>query len=168
MGKIVWEGISVWGVPSFKQGDGLCGPASLKVIMDYYGTPLTEGQIAQMSAASSEIGTWTEGLMLVARKYGYTAKLSDNTTEEQLRNELEKGPVIVDWNSGTEGHFSVVVGITDYNIVLMDPEYGHNRLMTLDYFLQNWYDWEDRHELKEMYLPQRMLVVRPWRTWRIW
>ncbi len=60
-------------------------------------------------------------------------------------------PVIVDWFShGTEpvkgntanGHYSVVIGVDDKDIYLLDPEDGKERAFKHDEFLRVWFDWE--------------------------
>jgi len=41
----------------FRETPGLCGPASLKMILDYYGVSVSEEDLAKVCGASKEKGT---------------------------------------------------------------------------------------------------------------
>lgn len=40
----------------FKQTEGFCGPASLKMVLAYYGTEKTEDELADLMGATREYG----------------------------------------------------------------------------------------------------------------
>ena len=69
----------------FRQRPGLCGPASLKMVMDYYGVSVSEAEIAKIAGASKEKGTSFEGLIKAAKRFGFYVFMSG---EENFREKL--------------------------------------------------------------------------------
>lgn len=126
----------------FRQTAGLCGPASLKMILEYYGISASESAIARAAGASRKKGASQEGLIKAAKYFGLKAFAKEKSSFEDLRRFIEKGkPVIVDWFSGDEGHYSVVVGIDKKDIFLMDPESAGIKRMSLEKFRRIWFDF---------------------------
>ncbi len=131
-------------VKSFKQTPGFCGPASLKIVLSYYGIEKSEAELAKISNCSKEKGTSAQDIVDAAHKLGFKAETKDNCTFEDLKNYLrDKTPVIVDWFLNDEGHYSVVVGIDKENIYLQDPSIGHLRAMKLETFYRVWFDFPE-------------------------
>lgn len=129
-------------IKPFRQTAGLCGPASLKMVFDYYGVSVPEAQIAKAAGATRKKGVTPKGLVRAARKFGFRAVFKENGTFFDIRRFIRQGiPVIVDWFSEDEGHYSVVVGIDAKNIILIDPELGGRRKMPLKKFLRVWFDF---------------------------
>lgn len=50
-------------------------------------------------------------------------------------------PVIVNWFSTNEGHYSVVVGVDDARVVLADPETGKRRSFDHETLMRVWFDF---------------------------
>ncbi len=72
----------------------------------------------------------------------------------------KKIPVIVDWFSGDEGHYSVIVGIGKDSIYLQDPELGHVRSMRLRTFKRVWFDFPGKYLVsKDGVIVRRMIVL---------
>jgi len=106
-------------VSPFRQRTGYCGPASLKMVMRYYGFNRTEKEIARLSGASKTKGTTPEGLVRTAKKFKFNAFVKENCKIKHIRKYLNKGvPLIVAWFSTDDQHYSVVVGIGRDNIYL--------------------------------------------------
>jgi len=153
----------------FHQTPGFCGPASLKMVLDYYGISVSEAEIAGISGASREKGTPIEGLIKAARHFGFQVFLKKNSTLDDLRYFVKREiPVIVDWFLEDEGHYSVVVDIDKKNIVLMDPFlkrvfiYVRKRKMPLEKFFKVWFDFPGKFIKTPGDLVLRlMLVVTP-------
>jgi len=57
----------------FRQTPGLCGPASLKMVMNYYGVSVSEKEIARVAGSTRERGTSIRGLIRAARRFGFKA-----------------------------------------------------------------------------------------------
>jgi len=148
---------------AFLQTPGLCGPASLKMVFDYYGVSVSERKIAKVAGATREKGTTKEGLIKAAKHFGFKVFLKENSTFYDLRYFVKKKiPVIVDWFLEDEGHYSVVVGLNRKNITLMDPTLKRERKISTEKFLRIWFDFPGKFIKKPNDLILRlMLVVSP-------
>jgi predicted double-glycine peptidase len=135
---------------------GMCGPASLKIVLGYYGIDKTEKELAKMLNWSKEIGIGNEDTVRVAKKLGFKVKLKRNSNFSDLKKWLDKKvPVIVDWftrgrcdypdSEIADGHYSVVAGIDDKYIYLQDPEIGKIRKLKKDDFLKVWFDFRGKY-----------------------
>lgn len=145
----------------FRQTPGLCGPASLKMVFDYYGVSISEDEIAKVAGASKEKGTSKAGLIKAAKHFGFKVFSKELSSFNDLRYFLKrKIPVIVDWFSEDEGHYSVVVDIDKKNIVLMDPSLkGGKRKFSTEKFLRVWFDFPGKYIKKPKNLILRLMLV---------
>lgn len=147
----------------FRQTPGLCGPASLKMVFGYYGVSASEGEIAKVAGATKEKGTSKAGLIKAAKHFGFQVFSKEKSSLNDLRYFIKREiPVIVDWFSEDEGHYSVVVDIDKKNIILMDPSYARRRKFSLEKFLRVWFDFPGKFikDPKDLIL-RLMLVVTP-------
>jgi len=71
-------------------------------------------------------------------------------------------PVIVDWFSADEGHYSVVVHIDKRFAYLNDPELARVRKIDVNTFERVWFDFESDYlrTPKDLIL-RRMIVICP-------
>lgn len=124
--------------------DFTCGPAALATLLThYYGTPVseqtfTERAVADMAARGKEV---TEGLTLLSLKNALTP---ENITSagyklnlEQLREVMKAGLPVVANVQYPKGHYYLVLGIYDQNVLLADPSWGV-RSQPLTNFLNAW------------------------------
>ncbi|PIR87970.1 MAG: hypothetical protein COU10_01665 [Candidatus Harrisonbacteria bacterium CG10_big_fil_rev_8_21_14_0_10_45_28] len=144
---------------------GYCGPASLKMILEYLGESCTEKKIAKLCNRSFELGTKDADLVRVAKSYGFKAAIKNNANFTDIKQWLNKDiPVIVNWftrgrpdygdSEVPDGHYSVVVGIDEKYIYLQDPEIGKLRKIKRNDFLRVWFDFTGR------YIKANQLIVR--------
>lgn len=137
----------------FIQSHFMCGPASLKILLSYFGKNYTEKKLAKMSGASTEIGTLHQGLIDAAAQTGAKVIAKDKGTLNELKKYIlkEKLPVLVGWFDThvnptcpePTDHFSVVYHISDHYIYLLDPAtHTGYRKMSLTKFLKFWYDFD--------------------------
>lgn len=153
-------------IKPFKQtDDSRCGPACVKMILDFYGIKdkygldISEDIICRECNWSYELGCTNDDIVKALRSYDIRCEAFTNSTLEDLQRWVSSGyPVIVDWLSpgagpsvmsdnqyGGEmpnGHSSIVVDIDDKDIYLADPEVGALRYIPRDEFLRVWFDWE--------------------------
>lgn len=152
---------------------GMCGPASLKMVLAYYGMEKTERELAQLCDTDPELGTTDGGIMKAAEQLGFTVVIQNNATYDDIQAWLEKKvPVIVNWftrgrtdyseSDVPDGHLSVVVGLDDENIYLQDPEIGKLRTIARDDFMRVWFDFKPAHitTWDDMIIRQLIAVFR--------
>lgn len=140
-------------VPPFKQtDDSRCGPASIKMVLGYYGIEATEAELCERCGWTYDLGCTNSKMVKAIRSYGLNCVLYDNSAIGDISEWLRAGlPVIVDWFSPgirpglgdmPDGHSSVVVGIDETFIYLLDPEIGDVRTIRREEFMRVWFDWQ--------------------------
>jgi predicted double-glycine peptidase len=131
----------------------MCGPASLKMVLAYYGVEKTEQELAVLAGTDVKLGTSAEGIQKAAEGLGFHVEIKNNSSLPDMQTWLDKKvPVIVDWFTRgrsdypdaemADGHYSVVVGLDEKCIYLQDPEIGNLRTIPRDDFLRVWFDFK--------------------------
>lgn len=131
----------------------MCGPASVKMVLAYWGVNKTEEELAQLCGTDRDLGTTDEGIKKAAEQLGFTAEIHNNSSFDDIQTWLDKKiPAIVNWftrgrtdydeSEVPDGHLSVVVGLDDKYIYLQDPEIGKLRTLDRDDFLRVWFDFK--------------------------
>ena len=150
----------------------MCGPASLKIVLRYYGVEATEKELAKLAGNSSNLGADDKGLVRTARYFGFKVKIKNNSNFKDIEKWLDKKvPVIVNWFTGgrkdysdsdiADGHYSVVAGLDDKFIYLHDPEIGKIRKLKRDDFRRVWFDFTGEYiKPKELIVRQIIAVYR--------
>ncbi|MEK7555074.1 MAG: cysteine peptidase family C39 domain-containing protein [Patescibacteria group bacterium] len=146
----------------FRQSANLCGPAALKIVLGYYGVTVSEKKLAKL-ARSDNWGTRAEHLVATAKKLGFNAHIKNFADLSDIRTYVKRGiPVIVDWFSGDDGHYSPVAGIDAKYIYLQDSELGRIRHIDLKTFKRVWFDFTgDFLKKKSDIVLRSMIVVFP-------
>lgn len=149
-------------VPHFVQTPGLCGASALRSILSYWGKEFSEQELAEKSNSSVEDGVEAPGLLEAAGLVGFKGFYHDDADLDDLRYFVDLGiPVIVDWWSTDSGHYSVVVGVDDDYVYMVDPNKDkHYSRIPLEKFKQNWFDFEDLDETRGL-SRRRLIVVTP-------
>ena len=150
----------------------MCGPATLKMVLDYWGTEKSEEELAKLCEVGLN-GTDAEHIKAAAEQLGYKATIKNLASLDDIGSWLDKKvPVVVNWftrgrfdypdSAVADGHYSVVVGLDDANIYLQDPEIGGLRTIPRDDFMRVWFDfigetvtrWEDM-------IVRQIIVIQP-------
>ncbi|OGZ73109.1 MAG: hypothetical protein A2908_01090 [Candidatus Staskawiczbacteria bacterium RIFCSPLOWO2_01_FULL_38_12b] len=142
----------------------MCGPASLKMVFDYYGIEKSEKEI-ELLCDKTELGTSDQGIKKAAESTGFKAEVKNNSSFEDIQEWLDKKvPVIVNWftrgrvdyedSEVADGHYSVVVGLDAEFIYLQDPEIGKLRKIEKSDFMKVWFDFTGK------YINPSELIVR--------
>lgn len=150
--------------PFEQSAHGYCGPACLKMVLEYFGVKKSERELVRLTGATQTNGIGAKGLLKAARGIGFRGFVKDYATFVDLRTYAvrRKIPVIVDWFSEDDGHYSVVMGIDRKRIVLADPEFGRRRAFPLSVFRRVWFDYvPDAPRRKNDFVIRRMIAVYP-------
>ena len=151
-------------VPFAQSAHGYCGPACLKMVFGYFGVKESERELVRLSGATRRHGVGAAGLLKAAKALGFHGFVKDYATFADLRRYVlrRRIPVIVDWFSENDGHYSVVVGIDRRKICLADPEFGRIRAMPFPAFRRVWFDFvPDVPRKKSDFVIRRMIAVYP-------
>lgn len=159
-------------VKSFQENlhKSMCGPASLKMVLDYYGEDKSEADLAELCGTNDDLGTNDLGIQKAAQSLGFVVEIKNNSTFEDIQKWLDKKvPVIVNWmttgrkdyseSEVADGHYSVVVGLDEEFIYLQDPEIGELRKIKKDNFIKVWYDFEGKTIKPEELIVQQLIAI---------
>lgn len=129
-------------VPFFEQDtDYTCGPASLRMVLAYFGHSIDEEDLARELGTNDAMGTERDRMSGILKQYGLVPFERTDATLDDMRHLLQNGfPVIVRFLEKEENsdHYGVVVGIDEKNIVLNDPWSGLHVLYELGLFMIRW------------------------------
>ena len=76
----------------------MCGPASLKMVFDYYGIEKSEEEIAKLAGTTEDLGTDEQGIKKAAESLGFKVEIKNESSFEDIQSWLDKKvPVIVNW-----------------------------------------------------------------------
>lgn len=148
-------------VRGINQRSGFCGPAALVVVLDYFGVRVTMKKLARETGCTEEKGVEGAGLVRAAKRYGMDGWVKDKAEMADLREWVKRRqvPVIVDWFSVDDGHYSVVVDVGRKYVYLMDPEIGKVRKLPLSTFYRVWFDFPGHFMKSNNDLILRRMVV---------
>ncbi len=131
---------------AFKQTNpSTCGPACLKMILDYYGIKKSEKELCKLASTSRDYGTRAIDLVRAAKILGLKGFVKEFSEIKDIKKYIDKNiPVIVTWFSGWEGHFSVVFNLDKQNIYFKDPETAESVKMSIHIFKKLWFGTKKR------------------------
>ena len=150
-------------VKPFIQSKAYCGPAVLKMVLEYFGVEKSEKELAKLCCSNRNLGTHAKDIVRVARSLGFKTLLKDFADISDIRMWVKKKtiPVIVDWFETDDGHYSVVADIDMKYIYLQDPALGRIRRLDIATFKRIWFDFRDRFESKQAIVIRRLIVIYP-------
>lgn len=151
----------------FEQSRSMCGPAALKILLQYYGVDESEEELRRLTGATFAEGTAGESIVAAAQRLGFEAFSKDLASFKDIRYYVlkRKIPVIVNWfppdhGFRSDGHYSVVVDIKRETICLQDPAIGDMRHLLLSEFLPWWFDYPGKYmRTKDDLILRRMIVI---------
>lgn len=130
-------------IPFFHQETGYtCGPASMKMVFDFFGLKISEKELKKKLKSNKEVGTNHEYLIKTAVKNGFYCYVHKNATINQIKDFLDEGlPVIVHYMepSSDEEHYSVIVEIKGRKIIMNDPWNGKRFKLSEKDFTGRWH-----------------------------
>lgn len=152
----------------------MCGPASLKIVLDYYGFKKSEKELAKLCQHNKNLGVDDEKIKKVAESLGFKVEIKNNSNFKDIEkwlNKNKKVPVIVNWfakgrqnyseSEVADGHYSVLAGLDDKYIYLQDPEIGKIRKIKRDDFMRVWFDFRGKYiRSKELIIKQSIAIFK--------
>lgn len=144
----------------FQQGyDSSCGPASLKIALNYFGINKSEKELIKLTKCKDR-GVELEDLLKLAKKLGLKGFVKEKYGITDIRKYLKKKyTIIVGWFDETDGHYSVVSHIDKENIYLQDPQLGHLNAMRIKFFKRVWFDFPGNFMKTKNDLQLRKMLV---------
>ncbi len=147
------------GVPDVRQStDYSCGASALQAVLHYYGFEAREDTLMKACKTTSRYGTQPAGIVRAAKEKGFTAKIREGLSLDDLAAALQRGiPVIADiqawvdkpkpgssWLKRWEdGHYVIVIGMDDTHIYVEDPSLlGCRGRIPRAEFIERWHDYE--------------------------
>jgi ABC-type bacteriocin/lantibiotic exporter with double-glycine peptidase domain len=65
---------------------GMCGPASLKMVLVYYGVDMAEKDLAKLCGTDPELGTSDKDIKNVAEGLGFIVEIHNNSLFEDIQS----------------------------------------------------------------------------------
>jgi ABC-type bacteriocin/lantibiotic exporter with double-glycine peptidase domain len=149
---------------------GMCGPASLKIVLKYYGLEKNEKELAELCKADKVLGVKAEAIKSAAESLGFQVEIKNESNFREIESWLNKDvPVIVDWftrgrtdytdEDVADGHYSVVIGLDNNYIYLQDPEIGKIRKLAKDDFMAVWFDFTGEHIKTDELIIRQIIAI---------
>lgn len=130
----------------FQQTKGFCGPASLRMVLDFYGIKKTEKEVANIIGATKD-GCSTDKVVSAIKKLGFKVEYKVGSNISELEKVTNKGiPVIIYWTRHGGGHFSVIYGVKNNRVYIADPRMKRKISLDLKTFLPIWDDPDTKDE----------------------
>jgi len=148
----------------------MCGPASLKMVFDYYGIEKSELELAKLAGTTDDLGTDDQGIKKAAEELGFKVEIKNNSTFKDIQGWLDKKvPVIVNWftrgradyedSEVADGHYSVVVRLDQEFIYIQDPEIGKLRKIEKEDFMKVWFDFTGEYIKSDELIVRQLIAI---------
>ncbi|HEY7371665.1 MAG TPA: cysteine peptidase family C39 domain-containing protein [Polyangia bacterium] len=134
-----------------------CGAAALMAVLVYYGVfDEAESRLDTELGVTPDQGTGVTRIAEEARRFGLEAEARTGLAIDDLRRELARGALIIaavqawptetvtDWRARwDDGHYVVVVGVSDDRVYVMDPSVRTGyAYLGRDEWLARWHDYD--------------------------
>jgi predicted double-glycine peptidase len=119
-----------------------CGAASTRMVLSSLGINKSEMEVENELRTNNIRGTWTYSFAKLLKKYNLTFVEKSNFNINELKKLLEDGyKIIVCFftEDTKEDHYSVVKKIDDKDIYFLDPFFGPEHKLSLEYFDKVWH-----------------------------
>lgn len=130
-------------LPFFEQkNEYTCGPASLEMVLKFFGVIFSQKKLAQALHTRKDIGTKHSSIIQFARKHGFFVYVNNHSTLDEVKHFLHKQlcPIIHFTEPFyKEGHYAVVISIDKKQVHLNDPWYGADYKIPLKKFTTLWH-----------------------------
>ncbi len=145
--------------PTTRQSyDYSCGPGAVQVVMAYYGEDFRESELIELLKTDKVGGTYIKDIINFFNSEGLSTDVKQMMTKKELFSYIDRNiPVIVmiqAWgsdadfnnhyrNTWAEGHFVVVIGYTDKEVICSDPALFKAGYIPVAEFMDRWHDYDE-------------------------
>ncbi len=137
-------------MPYFKQDTRYsCGAAALQMTFYFYGKLISEEELTKRLQIDKDRGTEHSQMIKVITDEGLYAYANNESSLEEADGFIKSDiPIIVNFIEPGEnsGHYAVVIGIDENNIILNDPWHGEKFKMNKDEFVERWQSENGGHK----------------------
>lgn len=143
--------------PNLRQSDhDSCGVVALQVVLQYYGIDLVESELKTDLKFNKKDGVLPENIIKFCHKMDLKTDDKENMTIDDLKKYINDDiPVIIEiqsWknypkpkdikyeNDWEDGHYVVVIGYTDKEIILSDSATINLTYIKYDDLMERWHD----------------------------
>ncbi|HVM90939.1 MAG TPA: cysteine peptidase family C39 domain-containing protein [Verrucomicrobiae bacterium] len=125
-----------------RQTPGLCGPATLKIMLQHHDKEYSEDELAKLCEVTPNTATTHEKIIQGAKTVGGLVDAKSGASLDDLRGYIESEiPVMVGWSDDKGDHYGVVYEIGKLKVFMMDPETESGiRIMPIPDFVAAWHD----------------------------
>lgn len=130
-----------------------CGAASAVAALRAFDQPAHERALAKELRSSPQTGTLPANIVAAMKARGLGAVARTGLGLPELRSQLERGALVLvayqAWRDDEktpwrdhwdDGHYSVVTGMDDKNVYLMDPSMDERGFVPHEEFKERWHD----------------------------
>ena len=130
-------------VPFFTQGDDLCGPASISMVLNYRGQNLTPQKLEPLIYIPGKKGSLQTEMLAVTRRFGYIPYVIEPNLVALAKEISDGNPVVILQNLGLswypKWHYAVVVGYDiDRDILILRTGNTDRKEMSRHWFSRYW------------------------------
>ena len=141
-------------VPTVRQSKNYtCGAASSVAVLRAFGQEATERGLAKEMKSDPTQGTLPAHIVKAMKARGLGAEAQTDLTFGKLREHLQRGALVIvayqAWRDDVktpwaqlwdDGHYSVVTGMDEANVYLMDPSQSDRGFVPRQEFEERWHD----------------------------
>ncbi|MGB9710090.1 MAG: C39 family peptidase [Thermodesulfovibrio sp.] len=128
-------------VPFFPSEDFQCGPASLAMVLNFWGVKITPEEIAREIYSKDARGTADFDMIMFTEKKGFKALQYRGNIEDIKEKIKAQKPLIVMTDEGfwfyKKYHYMVVVGFDESTVIVNSGAEKHKRIDT-EVFIKKW------------------------------
>jgi len=120
-----------------------CGPASLKMVLTFLGDKKSEKSLIREAHTDDIKGTSHKWMIDTAVREGFYCYVNSFSSIDEIKHFLSlEYPVIINFTEPSEnvGHYAVVVGYRQNEIIINDPWNGKDFSIPIDDLIDRWYD----------------------------